>query len=81
MVKSVTREGHFKALDKFLNRVERYNLRLNSKKCVFGVALGKLLGHIVSKRGIEFDPDKVKAISEMLAPRTEKEVRRFIGHL
>ena len=52
MVKSETREGHFEALDKFLERLEKYNLRLNPKKCVFGVTSGKLLGHIVSERGI-----------------------------
>ena len=81
MVKSPTREGHFKALDRFLERAEKYNLRLNPKKCIFGVASGKLLGHIVSKRGIEVDPDKVRAIAEMPTPSTEKEVRGFIGRL
>ena len=40
MVKSPTREGHFKALDRFLERAEKYNLRLNPKKCIFGVASG-----------------------------------------
>ena len=50
MVKSTTREGHFTALDKFLTRAEKYNLRLNPKKCIFGVTSGKLLGHIVSHR-------------------------------
>ena len=81
MVKSETREGHFTALDKFLARAEKYNLRLNPKKCVFGVTSGKLLGHIVSQKGIEVDPDKVKAIREMPAPKTEKEFRGFIGRL
>ena len=81
MVKSPTREGHFEALDKFLNRAEKFNLRLNPKKCVFGVTSGKLLGHIISKRGIEVDSDKVKAISEMPAPKIKKEVRGFIGRL
>ena len=81
MVKSLTREGHFKALDKFLARAEKYNLRLNPKKCIFGVTSGKLLGHIVSQRGIEVDLDKVKAIREMPPPKNEKEVRGFIGRL
>ena len=81
MVKSETREGHFAALDKFLARAKKYNLILNPKKCVFGVTSGKLLGHIVSQKGIEIDPDKVKAIREMPAPKTEKEVRGFIGRL
>ena len=74
MVKSPTREGHFEALDKFLARAEKYNLRLNPKKCIFGVTSGKLLGHIVSQRGIEVDLDKVKAIREMPLPKTEKEI-------
>ena len=81
MVKSEMREGHFKALDKFLARLEKYNLRFNPKKCVFVVISGKLLGHIVSERGIEVDPDKIKAIQEMPVPKTEKDVRGFIGKL
>ena len=81
MVKSLTREWHFDALDKFQARVEKYNLRLNPKKCLFGVTLGKLLGHIVSQRGIEVYLDEVKAIKEMPAPKTEKEVRGFIWQL
>jgi hypothetical protein len=40
-----------------------------------------LLGFIVSQRGIEVDPDKVKAIQNMSAPSTEKEVRGFLGRL
>ena len=68
MVKSETREGHFEDLDKFLARLENYNLRLNLKKCIFGVTSGKLLGHIVSERGIEVDPNKIKAIQKMPVP-------------
>ena len=74
MVKSNIREGHFEALDKFLARLEKYNLRLNPKKCIFGVTSGKLLEHIVSKKGIEVDLDKIKAIQEMSVPKTEKDV-------
>ena len=81
MVKSTTREGHFTALDKFLARAKKYNLRLNPKKCIFGVTSRKLLGHIVSQKGIEIDPDKVKSIRKMSAPSTEKEVREFMGWL
>ena len=74
MVKSEIREGHFEALDKFLARLEKYNLRLNPKKCVFGVTLGKLLGHTVNERGIEVDLNKIKVIQEMPVPKTEKDV-------
>ena len=37
MVKSPSRESHFEVLDKFLERIKKYNLRLNPKKCIFGV--------------------------------------------
>ena len=52
MVKSPTQEQHFTTLEKFLVRAARYNLRLNPKKCVFGVTESKLLGHVISQKGI-----------------------------
>ena len=39
------------------------------------------MGHIVSQKEIEVDPNKIRAIKEMPAPKTEKEVRSFVGHL
>ena len=56
-------------------------MKLNPKKCTFGVTSGKLLGFVVSERGIEVDPDKVKAILEMTPPRSLKEVRGLLGRL
>ena len=50
-------------------------------KCTFGVKSGKLVNFVVSLRGIEVDLDKVKAILEMLEPRTEKKVCGFLGRL
>ena len=44
MVKFTTKEGHFAALDKFLARVEKYNLRLNPKKYIFGGDIWKIAG-------------------------------------
>ena len=40
-----------------------------------------MLGDIVSERGIEVDPNKIKAIQEMPVPKIEKDVRGFIGKL
>ena len=54
---------------------------MNPNKCTFGVRSGKLLGFIASNKGIEVDPAKVKAIQEIPTPRTEKEVRGFLGSL
>ena len=56
-------------------------MRLNPKKCTFRVTSRKLLGYMVSERSIEVDPDKIRAILDMPAPRTEREVRSFLGRL
>jgi hypothetical protein len=40
-------------------------VKLNPEKCVFGVPLGMLLGFIVSERGIEANPEKITAITNM----------------
>ena len=50
-------------------------------KFTFGVKSGKLLGFVVSQRGIEVDLDKVKVILEMPEPRSKKLVRGFLGRL
>ena len=81
IVKSKNLEGHISALRKFFERIQFYKLQLNSKKCTFGVISGKLLGFMVSQRGIEVDPDKIKAIVEIKLPRTEKDIRGFLGRI
>nr|KYP62162.1 Retrotransposable element Tf2 [Cajanus cajan] len=72
---------HITNLQKLFERLRKYKLRLNPAKCTFGVKLGKLLGFVVSEKWIEVDPDKVRAILEMPAPSTEKEVCGFLGRL
>ena len=42
---------------------------------------GKLLGYMISERGIEADPDKIRAILNMSPPHTEIEIRSFLGRL
>ena len=74
IVNSKNGEGHIPALRKFFERIQFYKLRLNPKKCTFGMTSGKLLGFMVSLRGIEVDPNKVKAIVEMKPSRIEKEI-------
>ncbi|KAK9042315.1 hypothetical protein V6N11_017392 [Hibiscus sabdariffa] len=66
---------------KEIERLREFHLKLNPAKCTFGVTSGKLLGFIVSRRGIEIDPDKVRAIQKLPPPRTQKEVRGFLGRL
>ena len=49
-------------------------MKINPRKCAFGVTAGKFLGFIVSQKGIEVNPDKIQAIMEMAPPRNMKEV-------
>nr|XP_027071801.1 uncharacterized protein LOC113696611 [Coffea arabica] len=56
-------------------------MKLNPKKSVFGVTSEKFLGYLVSHRGIEANPDKVKAIQDMSPPRNLREVQRLNGRL
>ena len=53
--------------------------KLNPEKCVFGVPSGKLLGFFVSQRRIEANPDKIKAIEQIEAPKRIKDVPRLTG--
>jgi hypothetical protein len=52
-------------------------MMLNPKKCVFGVSSGKLLGYMVSSRGIDANPKKVEAIDKLQPPRTRKEIQKL----
>ena len=49
--------------------------------CTFGVTFGKLLGFMVSQKGIEVDPEKINSIVEMKPSRTEKKIRGFLGRV
>jgi len=56
-------------------------MRLNPEKCAFGVEGGKFLGFMLTHRGIEANPDKCKAITEMRSPKNLKEVKQLLGRL
>ena len=79
IVKSKNRGSHTTNLRKFFERIKEYRLRLDPQKCTFGVIARKLLGFLVSDRWIEVDPSKIKAILEKPLPKSEKEIRGFLG--
>jgi hypothetical protein len=56
-------------------------LRLIPNKCVFRVTRGKVLGCLVSTKGIEASPDKIKIILQMEPLQTRKEVQKLTGHI
>jgi hypothetical protein len=56
-----------------------YKMMLNPKKCVPSVSSEKLLGYMVSSRGIDANPKKVEAIEQLQPPQTQKEIQKPAG--
>ena len=79
VVKSKDKATLIQDLDETFANLRKINLKLNPEKCVFGVPSGKLLGFFVSQRGIEANPDKIRAIEQIEAPKRVKDVRRLAG--
>ena len=75
MVKSIWEDDHLDDLKETFNTLHSYNMKLNSKKCAFGVMAGKFLGFMVSQKGIEVNLDKIQAIMELTPPKNIKEVQ------
>ena len=73
------REENTFHLRHFFERCRKYGISLNPKKCVFVVMEGKLLGHIVSKKGISIDPERIKAIEQIPLPHNKKGMQSFMG--
>ncbi|XP_040931890.1 uncharacterized protein [Gossypium hirsutum] len=73
IAKSRIEKEHVQVLRKLFVRLRKFQLKLNPAKCTFGSKSGKLLGFVVSEKGIEIDPGKVKAIQELSPPHTQKE--------
>ena len=61
--------------------LKQYQMKLNPSKCAFEVASGKFLGFMVSQKGIEANLEKVRAILEMVSPKTVKEVQKLTGRI
>jgi hypothetical protein len=78
-----TRESNslLQNLAQVLDKLRVTSTKLNPEKCVFSVSAGKLFGFLVSHRGIEAKPDKVRAIEAMRPPARLKDVQRLTGSL
>jgi hypothetical protein len=66
-------------LEETFASLREYRWKLNPNKCVFGVPSGKLLGFIISHRGIEANHEKIFAITSMKAPTCIKDVQKLTG--
>ncbi|CAL9000917.1 unnamed protein product, partial [Prunus brigantina] len=81
LVKSRTAGGHLENLALMFGILKRYRMRLKPTKCAFGVSSGKFLGFMVSQRGIEANPEKIKAIIGMEMPKTQKDIQSLTGRV
>jgi ribonuclease HI len=81
IVKSTKQENHSADLQETFANFRQAGLKLNPEKCVFGVKKGKFLGCLVSTKGIEANPNKIKAILRMEPPNTKKGAQRLPGRL
>ena len=77
VVKSRKEETLVTDLKETFDNLRVYKMMLNPAKCVFGVPAGKLLGFLVSNRGIEAKPDKIKAITSLAKPACINDVCRI----
>ena len=81
MVKSREAKTLIQDLEETFTSLSEVDLRLTPEKCVFGVPSGKLLGFLVSHRGIKANPEKVKAVEDMSPPKTLKEMQKLTGRV
>ena len=77
VVKSKMVSEHLGDLQTIFEILRKYKLRLNASKCSFGVRSGKFLGYMVTYRGIEVNPDQIKAINNLGSPWNPKEVQKL----
>ena len=78
VVKSKMVSEHLGDLRTIFEILKNYKLRLNAFKYSFGIRPGKFLGYMVTHRGIEVNPDQIKAINNLRSPRNPKEVQKLI---
>ncbi|XP_042144967.1 uncharacterized protein LOC121835094 [Ixodes scapularis] len=76
---SKTWEEHLQHLEKVLTAVAASAFRVNAAKCRFAKPEVEFLGHVVGSGKLNVDPAKVKAIEEIPAPQTKRELRSFLG--
>jgi hypothetical protein len=74
-------KDHIADLTETFDNMRRNDLKLNPEKCIFGIRKGQLLRCMVSKRGIQANPQKIEALRRMQPPSSRKEVQRLIGRI
>ncbi|KAM2919643.1 hypothetical protein COP2_041582 [Malus domestica] len=81
LVKSKHVDQHITNLSETFTILKRCRMRLNPNISAFGVGSGKFLGFMISQRGIEANPEKIKAILDMKESVTAKDIRSLTGNV
>jgi hypothetical protein len=81
LVARKNKEHHLADLAETFANMRDAQLRLNPEKCVFEVRQGKILGYLVSHRGIEANPTKIQAIINMTTLQSTRDVQCLTGRL
>ena len=81
LVASASPEEHVTHLRLLFERFQKYQVRINPGKCVFGASSLTFLGHIISPEGISPLPEKVKALQDLQPPTSLRQLRHFLGLL
>jgi hypothetical protein len=81
VVTSKKKSAHIFDLTETFANMRGSRLKLNPKKCAFGVFRGKILGCLVSLKGIEANPDKIRAITQMKSLQSRKDVQKLMGRI
>nr|AAR87147.1 putative polyprotein [Oryza sativa Japonica Group]AAT81735.1 RNase H domain containing protein [Oryza sativa Japonica Group]ABF96761.1 retrotransposon protein, putative, Ty3-gypsy subclass [Oryza sativa Japonica Group] len=79
VVKTKQKDDLITDLEETFASIRTFRMKLNPKKCIFGVPSGKLLGFMVSHRGIQANPEKINAILNMKPPSSQKDVQKLTG--
>ncbi|CAA0814797.1 Unknown protein, partial [Striga hermonthica] len=81
LVKSKSSISHVEDLRETFKTLRTFGMKLNTSKCAFRVKAGRFLGYVVTERGIEVNKDKVKAILDMAAPRSIRDIQVLAGRI
>jgi hypothetical protein len=79
VVESDEFSSHLADLRKAFDKTRRYGLKMNPRKCAFGVSAGKFLGFVIHEHGVEIHPDRIKSIRNVGPPTCKVEVQKFLG--
>jgi len=79
ITKSIEEDDHVQDLEETFKLLRSYAMKLNPKKCTFGVRSRKFLRYMIDQRGIEANPDKIWAILQMQSPTTIRDVQKLTG--